>query len=57
MGAGIPNSVPSHTVTQACISANQAITSAAEKILTGQADIVVAGKRVIFWNFIMMWNG
>ena len=27
MGAGIPYSVPSHTVTQACISANQAITS------------------------------
>jgi acetyl-CoA acyltransferase len=43
LGAGIPIHVPSHTVTQACISANQAITSAAEKILTGQADIVVAG--------------
>ena len=27
MGAGIPYSVPSHTVTQACISSNQAITS------------------------------
>ena len=47
MGAGIPNSVPSHTVTQACISANQAITSGAEKIMTGQADIVVAGKYMI----------
>jgi acetyl-CoA acyltransferase len=44
MGAGIPVSVPSHTVTQACISANQAITQGAEKILSGQADIVVAGK-------------
>jgi acetyl-CoA acyltransferase len=43
MGAGIPFSVPSHTVTQACISANQAITSGAEKILAGQADIVLAG--------------
>lgn len=42
-GAGIPIHVPSHTVTQACISANQAITSGAEKILTGQADIVIAG--------------
>ena len=27
----------------ACISANQAITSGAEKIIAGQADIVVAG--------------
>lgn len=35
--------MPSSTVTQACISANQAITSGAEKILSGQADIVVAG--------------
>lgn len=42
-GAGLPISVPSHTVTQACISANQAITTGAEKILAGQADIVVAG--------------
>lgn len=33
----------SHTVTQACISANQAITSGAEKILSGQADVVLAG--------------
>merc|ERR1719456_1056294 len=43
MGAGIPISVPSHTISQACISANQAITSGAEKILSGQADIVIAG--------------
>lgn len=43
MGAGIPFSVPSHTVTQACISANHAITSGAEKIMAGLADIVVAG--------------
>lgn len=43
MGAGIPISVPSSTVTQACISSNQAITSGAEKILSGQADIVLAG--------------
>ncbi|GMI21447.1 hypothetical protein TrCOL_g3118 [Triparma columacea] len=43
MGAGIPLSVPSHTVTQACISSSVAICTAAEKILAGQADIVVAG--------------
>ena len=43
MAAGIPISVPSHTVTQACISSNLAVTSGAEKIMSGQADIVVAG--------------
>lgn len=43
MGAGIPISVPSSTVTMACISSNLAITSGAEKILSGQADIIVAG--------------
>lgn len=43
MGAGIPIHVPASTVTQACISANLAITSGAEKILSGQAEIVVAG--------------
>uniref|UniRef100_A0A7S1TQ53 acetyl-CoA C-acyltransferase n=1 Tax=Phaeomonas parva TaxID=124430 RepID=A0A7S1TQ53_9STRA len=43
MGAGIPQHVPSHTVAQACISANAAICQGAEKILAGQADVVVAG--------------
>ena len=43
MGAGIPISVPSNTISMACISANQAITAGAEKIMSGQADIVVAG--------------
>lgn len=43
LGAGIPITVPSSTVTQACISSNIAITSGAEKILSGQADIIVAG--------------
>ena len=43
MLAGIPISVPSNTITQACISSNQCLTTAAEKILSGQADIIVAG--------------
>ena len=43
MGAGIPVSVPSHTISMACISSNQGITSGAEKIMAGKADIVVAG--------------
>lgn len=43
LGAGIPNSVPAHTVTQACISSNQATSSAVDLIRAGQAKIVLAG--------------
>jgi acetyl-CoA acetyltransferase family protein len=43
LGAGIPDNVPAFTVTQACISANRAITTGADLIASGQADIVVAG--------------
>ena len=43
LGAGIPPSVPSFTVGRACASANQAITSGAEQIALGMADVVVAG--------------
>ncbi len=43
LGAGIPPSVPSFTVARACASSNQAITSGAEQIMMGHADVVVAG--------------
>ena len=43
LGAGIPDTVPAFTVTQACISANRAITTGADLIKTGQADIIIAG--------------
>lgn len=43
LGAGLPKSIPAHTVTMACISSNQAITSAVEMIRSVQADIVLAG--------------
>ncbi len=43
LGAGIPSSVPSYTVTRACASSNQAITNAAESIMSGSAEVVVAG--------------
>ena len=43
LGAGVPDSVPAHTVTQACISSNQAITSAVELIRSGQSKIILAG--------------
>lgn len=43
LGAGIPEKVPAHTVTMACISSNMAITSGVDLIRGGQAGIVVAG--------------
>src|SRR5687768_16644593 len=41
--SGIPARVPAYTVGRACASSNQAITSGAEQIALGMADIVVAG--------------
>jgi acetyl-CoA acetyltransferase family protein len=43
LGAGIQEDVPAFTVSQACISANRAITSGADLISSGQADVVIAG--------------
>ena len=43
LGAGIPPRVPTFTVGRACASSNQAITSAADQIALGMADIVIAG--------------
>jgi acetyl-CoA acyltransferase len=43
LAAGIPPRTPAHTVSQACVSANQAITSGSDLIRTGQADLVLAG--------------
>jgi acetyl-CoA acyltransferase len=43
LGSGLPPSVPSFTVGRACASSNQAITSGAEKIALGLADVVIAG--------------
>ncbi|MEM8893164.1 MAG: acetyl-CoA C-acyltransferase [Bacteroidota bacterium] len=41
--AGIPRTAPAHTISQACISANAAISHGADLISTGQADVIVAG--------------
>jgi acetyl-CoA acyltransferase len=43
LAAGIPPRVPAYTVSRACASANQAITSAAENIQVGYADVSIAG--------------
>jgi len=43
LSAGFPASTPAHTVTMACISSNQAITSGIGMIHSGMCDTVIAG--------------
>eukprot|EP01119_Soliformovum_irregulare_P008300 TRINITY_DN21433_c1_g1_i1.p1 TRINITY_DN21433_c1_g1~~TRINITY_DN21433_c1_g1_i1.p1 ORF type:complete len:482 (+),score=138.05 TRINITY_DN21433_c1_g1_i1:124-1446(+) len=43
MGCGIPLSTPAHTVTMACISANQAMTTIMGQIANGAIDVGIAG--------------
>lgn len=43
LGAGLSESIPAHTCTVACISANMAVTSGADLIVAGHADTVIAG--------------
>jgi acetyl-CoA acyltransferase len=43
LGSGVPPTVPAFTVGRACASSNQAITSGAEHIALGMADVVIAG--------------
>jgi acetyl-CoA acyltransferase len=43
MQAGFPLATPAHTVTMACISANQAITTAMGAIQSGAVDVAVCG--------------
>jgi acetyl-CoA acyltransferase len=43
LGAGLPKSVPAHTVNRACASANQAIADVATSILRGHAEVGIAG--------------
>lgn len=41
--AGIPDKIPAHTVTLACISANVAMTTAMGMLATGNAKAIIAG--------------
>jgi acetyl-CoA C-acetyltransferase len=43
MRAGLPSSVPGMTVSRFCASGLQAIVSSAQRIMTGEADVIVAG--------------
>jgi len=56
LGAGVPDSVPAHTVSMACISANQAIATGAMYIATGQAETVVAGGAETMSDVPIRWS-
>jgi acetyl-CoA acyltransferase len=43
LGTGLPKKIPGYSISKACTSANQAITSAADLIARGYADTVIAG--------------
>uniref|UniRef100_A0A1I8G3N8 acetyl-CoA C-acyltransferase n=1 Tax=Macrostomum lignano TaxID=282301 RepID=A0A1I8G3N8_9PLAT len=43
LGAGYSDRIPAHTVTQACISSNQAITTCMGLLATGAAQVCIAG--------------
>lgn len=43
LGTGLPKQIPGYSISKACTSANQAISSAADMIARGYADTVIAG--------------
>jgi acetyl-CoA acyltransferase len=43
LSAGIPDKIPAHTVTLACISSNVAMCTGIGQITSGQAEVVIAG--------------
>jgi acetyl-CoA acyltransferase len=43
LGTGLPRRIPAYSVSKACASANQAITSGSDMIARGYADTVIAG--------------
>ena len=43
LGTGLPRKIPGYSVSKACASANQSITSGADLIFRGYADTVIAG--------------
>ena len=43
LASGIPSRVPAYSISEACISSNQAVTNAADQIMFGHADVAIAG--------------
>lgn len=53
--AGLPDSIPAYTVNRNCASGMEAVTTAANKILAGQADIILAGGVESMSNFAILF--
>ncbi len=51
LAAAIPSTTPALTVSQACISANAAISHGVDLIRTGQADVIIAVEQIVFLIF------
>ena len=43
LNAGVPRAVPAHTVHRNCASGMQAVTDAAQMVMAGRAEVVIAG--------------
>ncbi len=56
LGSGVPATVPAFTVTSACASAAQAFTSAAESIMTGDSEVVIAGGAESISDFPVLFS-
>ncbi len=54
--AGLPAGVPAFTVHRNCASGMESITTAANKILAGEADIIVAGGTESMSNIPLLFN-
>ncbi|HEX6133450.1 MAG TPA: acetyl-CoA C-acyltransferase FadI [Longimicrobiales bacterium] len=54
--SGLPPTVPAFSVSRACASSNQAITSAAESILHGHGDVYIAGGVEILSDVPMLFS-
>jgi len=56
LGAGIPSNVPAYTLSSACLSSIRAITNAAEGIMMGNYDVVLAGGTESVSNMPILYN-
>jgi acetyl-CoA acyltransferase len=56
INAGLPLSIPAYTVHRNCASSMQAVTNACEEILSGRAEVVVAGGTESLSNTPLVYN-
>ncbi len=54
--AGLPNSLPAYTVQRNCGSGAESITTAADKILAGKAEVIIAGGTESMSNIPLLFN-